>query len=86
MMPEDEKAVKQEKRVRYSMVMLFVIMLAFTGLNAWFTREQAQQASHTACPVWILIDTVYASQPPTSPNAQTFAKVVHQLASHCPKD
>jgi hypothetical protein len=70
----------------YNIVMLFLVMLAFTGLNLWFTHEQAREASQSACPVWILIDGVYAAQPPATPTGVTLARVVHRLASRCPKD
>jgi hypothetical protein len=70
----------------YNLVMLFLVMLAFTGMNLWFTHQQAREAKQATCPVWLLIDGVYTTQPPTTPTGLTLQKVVHKLASDCPKD
>ena len=89
-MTEEEKAaadkvIKVQKRRNYSMVILFAVMVAFTGMNLWFTHIQSQEAKHAACPAWLLIDSVYATQHPTTTTGVAFAAVVHRLASDCPK-
>lgn len=70
----------------YNLVVLFLVMVFFTGFNIWFARDQARQARQATCPVFTLLDSVYTAQPPTTPTGITLSVVVHRIAADCPKD
>lgn len=75
-----------DKRTNRLLVVLFVSMLLLTVINGLFANYRAQQASRTLCPLIVLFDTIYQSQPPTTDTGKTVAAAMHLAAGNCPKE